>query len=335
MARAKQLDLFDSALPMDLLPPAEPGKFNFRLLTLAREALGLSQAELAERTGCKPTRISKIEAGVAVPVSGEIQKFMAALNQGVNFFFQLGQATSADLSFFRKTQHIPYTAFRACNAQMNIRRLEIETKIGSAKLGKMELPYLPPEKNGGAKAVARILRQKLGIKCGPIQHLTSLAEDAGCVIVDHPFPSAKLDALCIRTQQRTPVIFLNIEFPKSRRRLSLAHELGHLTMHSELHDDVEEEAWEFAREFLMPAAEISKQLIGLNLNKLCQLKKEWGVSMQAILYYARKLEKITESSSRYLWMQIVKSGYRLSEPFEELIPDETPSSLENRVKIDT
>src|SRR5208282_299725 len=99
---------------------------------------------------------------------------------------------------------------------------------------------------GGAKVVAQSVRQKWGIKTGAVQHLTQLIEDTGCVIVDFSFPSTKLDGLCIRASEKPPVIFLNKDLPKSRRRLSLAHELGHLVMHTNPHEKVEDEAWEFA-----------------------------------------------------------------------------------------
>jgi Zn-dependent peptidase ImmA (M78 family) len=328
-----QTDFFTDILPVGALASMGSCKFNFRMLILAREAFGYTQRELSEKTGCKQSRLSKIEAGVLAPATAEIQSFMSALMQGWDYFFYCGEATVANVSFYRKTKSIPFTVFRRCNAQMNICRLQIEKRIGTAKLGNRELPYLPPEKNGGPKSVARILRQKWGIIKGPIPCITELVEDAGPVIVEFPFPSAKLDALCINAPGKTPIIFLNVDFPKSRRRLSLAHELGHLVMHTETHPLVEDEAWDFASEFLMPADEVSNQLKGLNLDKLGQLKKEWGVSMQAIIYYAKKLGKISDSYNRYLWMQIAKSGSRLNEPFEDSVPDEKPSKLEKRLKI--
>jgi Zn-dependent peptidase ImmA (M78 family) len=311
-------------------------RINLGMLALAREAMGFTQKDLADRIGCNQARISRIEAGELVPQESDIQNFVRVLERSRDFFFKQGEAMPASVSFYRKTQTLPLKMFRQCNAQMNIRRLEIEQQIGEAKLQKRELPYLPPEENGGAKAVAQAVRQEWGIKRGAVQHLTKLVEDTGCVIVDYSFPSPKLDGLCIRAPQKPPIIFLNSDLPKSRRRLSLAHELGHLVMHANPHEKVEDEAWEFAAEFLMPSAEVGNQLKGLNLDKLGQLKKEWGVSMQAILYRAKRLNKIGESYNRYLWMQIGKCGYRVNEPFEDVIPDEIPTELETRLKkIDT
>jgi Zn-dependent peptidase ImmA (M78 family) len=106
-------------------------------------------------------------------------------------------------------------------------------------------------------------------------------------------------------------------------------------MHSNPHEKVEDEAWDFAGEFLMPAEEIGLQFDGLNLDKLCKLKQQWGVSLQSILYRAKKLGKIKDSYYRFLWMQIGKCGYRVNEPYEGTIPDETPTELEKRLKPDT
>lgn len=330
----EQLEFGVFAIPFGFSQKAGEGssRINPAMLTLAREAKGLTQKDLARHIGCMQSRLSKIEAGESSPNENDIQRFAELLGRTRDFFFQQGTAAPASVSFYRKTQSMPLKMFRQCNAQMNVRRLEIESQIGQVKLGTRQLPSLPPEINGGAKGVAQKLRQEWGISRGSVQHLTKLVEDTGCVVVNYSFPSAKMDGLCVRAEHRPPVIFLNKDLPKSRRRLSLAHELGHLVMHTDPHQTVEDEAWDFAGEFLMPVVEIEEQLNALNLDKLGQLKKEWGVSMQAILYRARKLEKISESYYRFLWMQIGKCGYRINEPFEDAIPDETPTELEKRLK---
>jgi Zn-dependent peptidase ImmA (M78 family) len=333
----EQLEFGAELMPFQSIARAKamPSPVNLEVLILAREAKGFTQKDLAGLVGCRQSRLSKIESGELVPQEVEIQKFVKVLEQSWDFFFRHSAKMSASVSFYRKTQTLPLKMLRQCNAKMNLRRLEIELQVGHRKLGKRGLAQLPPEDNGGARVVAQKLRQDWGLKPGAVQHLTKLVEDAGCIVEDYSFPSAKLDGISIHTSQRTPIIFLNRDFPKSRRRLSLAHELGHLVMHTNPHEHVEDEAWDFAAEFLMPAAEIEKQFDSLNLDKLGQLKSEWGVSMQAILQRARKLGKISESYHRFLWIQIAKCGYRFNEPFEDLIPDERPTELERRLKEGT
>ena len=329
----RQLDLVLDAMSFGNTQRAKPGLFpiNMEMLVLAREAMGFTQKDLADRMGCRQSRLSKIESGELLPQESDMQSFVRVLGQVRDFFIQPGPAMPVSVSFYRKTQTLPLKMLRQCNAQMNVRRLQIESRIGDVKLGNRELPCLPPETNGGAIAVAQKMRQAWGIDSGPVQHLTKLVEETGCVVVDYSFPSAKLDGLCIRAEKKPPIIFLNKDLPKSRRRLSLAHEVGHLVMHSDPHERVEDEAWEFAAEFLLPAAEIGQQFDRLNLDKLGQLKRAWGVSMQAILYRAKKLGKISESYYRFLLMQIGKCGYRTNEPFEDAIPDEKPTELEKRL----
>jgi Zn-dependent peptidase ImmA (M78 family) len=315
-------------------PENDFSSFNSQMLILAREASGFTQRELADKIACNQGRVSKIEADEFVPHESDIQSFVRVLNRNREFFFQSGEAMPASVSFYRKTQSLPLRMLRRCNAEMNVRRLGIEQQIGQLKLGTRQLPFYPPEKNGGASIVAQKLRQEWNLNRGTVPQLTRLVEDAGCVVIDYSFPSTKLDGLCIRAPQKAPIIFLHKDLPKSRRRLSLAHELGHLIMHTNPHERVEDEAWDFAGEFLMPSTEIQKQLERLTLDKLCRLKKEWGVSMQSILYRANKLGQISESYYRFLWMQIGKCGYRMNEPFEDVIPDETPTPLEERLKTD-
>lgn len=308
-------------------------RFNGAMLSLAREAKGYSQKDLAGAAGCNQSRLSRVESGDLAPNEVDVQSFVRVLNQERNFFYHQHAATPASVSFYRKTQTLPLSMLRQCNAQMNVLRLQIERQLGGAKLGHLELPYMPPEQHGGVETVAQKLRQEWGLKRGPVYHLIALVEDSGCVVVDHSFPSSKLDGLSIRSPDKPPVIFLNKSLPKSRRRLSLAHELGHLIMHTNPHERVEEEAWAFAAEFLAPAGEIGQQLDGLNLDRLGKLKGEWGISMQALLHRAAKLGKISESYSRFLWIQIGKFGYRINEPFEDVIPEERPTELAKRLEI--
>lgn len=281
---------------------------------------------------CNQSRLSKIEAGDLPPQDEDIHLFASKLGHRPDFFYQQGTAQPSSVSFYRKTNTLPLKMLNQCNAQMNVRRIEVEGQIGNKRFGKIELPHFPPDKHGGAKGVARKLRQFWGVPKGTIRNLTKLVEDAGCVIENFAFPSSKLDGLCIRAADKPPIIFLNKDFPKSRRRLSLAHELGHLVMHTNPHETVEDEAWEFAAEFLMPAAEISHQFFPLDLDKLGKLKCQWGVSMQALLQHGKRLGKIGDSYNKFLWMQLGKYGYRINEPFEDAIPDENPTQLETRLK---
>src|SRR5215469_11679538 len=212
----KQLDFISELMPARDFERAKPAvlQINVEMLTLAREAHGYTQKELANKLGCNQSRLSKIEAGELLPQESDIQNLVGALGLNRNFYFQQGTSIPANVSFYRKTQTLPLKMLRQCNAQMNVLRLQIEHQIGGRKLGKRELPYLPPEENQGAVAVAKQLRREWKLNPGPVESLTELVEDAGCVIVDYSFPTVKLDGLCVRAPEKAPIVFLNKDLPK-------------------------------------------------------------------------------------------------------------------------
>jgi Zn-dependent peptidase ImmA (M78 family) len=102
-------------------------------------------------------------------------------------------------------------------------------------------------------------------------------------------------------------------------------------MHHMPTDDPELEADQFAAEFLMPVAEIERDLRNLTLEKASALKSYWKVSMAAIIRLARRLGKITEHRYDYLFKQMGVLGYRMCEPV--LVPAEEPELLPEMVSV--
>lgn len=298
--------------------------FNPDMLTLAREAAGFTQSGLSKVLQWSQSKISKIEDGLVLPSKEEIASMAEKLDRSVDFFQEPGEATSSAVSFYRKTTSLPARVFKQCNARMNIKRLEIQRHLDQKSPSQLPLPHLPVEKIGSAANAAIEIRKLWGLTDGPISNLTELVEAAGCVVVHFDFGTKKLDGLCL-SGSGTPFIFLNQDFPAGRMRLTLAHELGHLVMHRAPHEDVEKEAWGFAAELLMPANQIREQLNSVSLGRLAELKLKWNVSMQALLKRAGDLELCNPRHSRFMWMQMGKSGYRLQEPYDESMPRELPT----------
>ncbi|MGO2932633.1 ImmA/IrrE family metallo-endopeptidase [Microbacterium sp.] len=121
------------------------------------------------------------------------------------------------------------------------------------------------------------------------------------------------------------VILINATLPTDRKRLTIAHELGHLVLHSQYVDlDVEEQANCFAGEFLMPPQVIEPQLTNLTLGKLSDLKTEWGVSMQAIFERAYRMGKATADERQKFYRQMNSRGWKTREPGSDLLAPERP-----------
>ena len=303
-------------------------KFNPCLLRLAREGAGLTQSALSKLVGCSQGKLSKIEDGVLDPTPSDLQSFSEHLGCELGFFFQKGTVRPSAVSFYRKAASAPLKLLNKIDAEMNMRRILVEAERPNHT---HSIPYIPTDRLGSVEArirgaqAARQLRFEWGIPPGRIDNLIRLLEERGCIVIHKDFETPKLDAFSLWGEQ-IPFIFINASFAPDRVRATLAHELGHLVMHREPHDDVEEEAWGFAMEFLVPRIEVRDSFYPCDLNTLAGLKKQYGVSMQALLKYGQDLGKIGERYSRFLWMQMGK--FRMREPFGEDVPREVPQPLE-------
>ncbi len=296
-------------------------RFNPEMLVLVRESNGLTQSKLSSSIGCmSQAKISKIEEGVQEPTDNDILQICNYFEKPSTFFFQASKAKVPNITFFRKRSSFPLKTLKYVDANMNIRRLIVE-KLGQLFPLEGNPPFYDASTfSGDGSQVAKILRKEWNIQKGPIDDLASLVEAKGIPIVMFDFGYGKLDGLTIRTESGFPIIFLNPSFPPSRLRFTLAHELGHVVMHKEISPEMEQEASEFAGEFLMPEEDCKDSFYPVDIHKLIELKKQWGLSMQAILKNGQRIKKINDRYARFLWMQIGKQGFRKSEPSEDEIP---------------
>jgi Zn-dependent peptidase ImmA (M78 family) len=158
-------------------------------------------------------------------------------------------------------------------------------------------------------------------------------------VVFSPPQTAAVDAYSFDSRLR-PVVVLNpIKRDYYRQRFDVAHELGHLIMHGDAEPGgriVEEQAHRFASELLLPAAEIRDLLpatMGGNVwVTLGKLKEQWGVSMQALLYRARRLGRLGDVSYRNAMTTISARGWRRDEP-GLITTIEQPSLLPKAVEL--
>jgi Zn-dependent peptidase ImmA (M78 family)/transcriptional regulator with XRE-family HTH domain len=306
--------------------------YNPRMLSLAREALGLSQSALAKVLGCGQPRVSRVEDGSLKLTGQELVEWLAAVQLSTPLAAYEGDATAPTLSFYRKTKSIPIGSLTAGNARIMLRRAEILMSLkGKSLTCKRQIPHFAARGVVDAIDAARRVKQKWGIPEGPVHNLIRWVEEAGCVVEWFQFGIPKIDAVALGGP--IPVIFLNPSFPPDRIRLSLAHELGHQVMHRELHEKVEDEAWAFASEFLMPEIDIRPELYPLDIEHLLNLKIRWQVSMQALLKRAKDLDRISDRYSQFLWMRLGQYGFRKEEPGREKIQKEEPTPLSERLQL--
>ena len=117
-----------------------------------------------------------------------------------------------------------------------------------------------------------MVRMQWRMPIGPVRGLVRWLEAAGCLVIEEDFGTTHVDGLSQWIDDH-PIVLLNSAAPTDRKRLTVAHELGHLTLHSrDISDDVEGDANAFAAEFLMPSETIRPQLRKLTTGRLHDLK---------------------------------------------------------------
>ena len=314
-------------------------------LTLARLLAGLRKSELAVLVDKSPTAVAAWESGAKRPTAATVAQLALSLSVEPNFF----SVRPEDVAAVSSTPH-----FRSLRSTSQLARDQafaygqLAVDIASSfekhvEFPDVDVPSLPVSVDDaagdGPELAAKLVRQEWRIAAGPVGHLVRMLENHGILVVFSPPATASVDAYSFDSRLR-PVVILNpAKRDYYRQRFDVAHELGHLVMHSDAEPGgriVEDQAHRFAAELLMPTAEIRELLPavmgGRVWQSLARLKEQWGVSMQALLYRARWLGRLSDVSYRNAMMTLSARGWRRDEP-GLISAIEQPSLLPRAVEL--
>jgi len=307
-------------------------------LKLARSAAGLSLRDLQEKIDNLVTAqaIGKYERDEAMPGSRVLIALARALDVSEDYLVGDREVVLEEVEFRKKS-----IASRKEEAQVEAKALHlleryllVEELLGLPSVDwdqPREAPY-PVHEVPEADRAARSLRQHWGLGIDPIPSLVELLEERGIkvLVVDL---AESIDGLTARARRlgkaAAPVIVINRRRAGERQRFTLAHELGHMTIQTGRGVDAEKAAHRFAGAFLMPVealwAEIGKHRHSIGWSELFDLKRLFGVSVQAITYRCKDLGIFGEGLYRRLFGEFSRRGWR-SPPFPEPHPivAETP-----------
>ncbi len=308
---------------------------NPEMILLGREIRGLTQIALAKKLKIAQGTLSKIEYGLKEVTATDVivGSLSKALGFPRSFFLEKEHIYSPAKVCPRKKVSLPQKIYSRVVARANLIRIHIQKLMKATEL-EVDVPICNLEEYGGSPAkVAQAIRHSWQVPRGPIKNVTTLLEEVGIFVIHIDFDTNLIDGFTISFKNTPPIIFVNSDLSGDRLRFTLAHELGHVLMHKLPNEQMEEEANIFASELLMPEREIKASLKPLNFEKLASLKKFWGVSMQALLVRASRLEVISKFQERKLWMYFSQKGMRMSEPEELDIPKEEPYLLKEILRI--
>lgn len=315
-------------------------------LTLAREAKGLLKKELAASIGVSPTAVTCWENGSKNPTEESIFQLSVVLEVEPEFFHSSTQAFHPTTSFphFRSLRATPQKTRKQAKAFGELAAIASQVIEKYVEFPQVNLPITLLEESDGSeryspRAVAANIRKHWGLGSAPISKFLHTAERNGVIVVFSHMDSASVDAYSFWAGERPLVVLNPLKNDFYRQRFDLGHEIAHLAMHTDEsagEKQAESEANEFSGELLAPRDVLIPQfphsLNEKGWRRLFELKEEWGISVQALLFLMRKEGQLSENSYRNAMISLTKKGWRRAEPGMKSHV-EVPSLLQKAVRL--
>jgi Zn-dependent peptidase ImmA (M78 family)/DNA-binding XRE family transcriptional regulator len=286
-------------------------------LTLARMRRGITKSQLARLVGLSVRSISAFESGEMEPSAKTLSEIAASLRFPTSFFSRgpVDRPPVTSASFRALTS---MTAAQR-NAAVAAGALAIELNEWLESRFNLPTPNIPTLRGASPEAAAEAIREHWQLGQRPIRNVIHLLEQHGVRVFSLAQECRQVDAFSL-WRAGTPLVFLNTVKSAERSRFDAAHELGHLALHRHggphcRGRDAERESDVFASAFLMPRASVLAVAPRFaTLDALLKLKKQWNVSVAALVHRLHAVGLLTEWHYRTLMVEISTRGYRTTEP---------------------
>ncbi len=298
-------------------------------LRVSRSASGLSLRDLSIKIDNRVTAqaISKYERDESIPSSGVLIAMADALDVPVDYLVGDGDLILEAVEFRKKklTSKRQEAQVEAKVLQLLERYLTVEELLCLPSVAwdkPREAPWPVLHDPAEAEQAAMGLRHHWGLGLDPITNLVEFLEERGIKVLTMSL--GDIDGLTARVRRErgvpSAVIVVNQAHWGERQRFTISHELGHMIMDVSDKQKEEKAAHRFAGAFLMPAetlrAEIGKRRKSMGWSELFELKRIFGVSVQALTYRCKDLGIFNDKLFRLLFDEFERLGWR-SPPYEE------------------
>ncbi len=306
-----------------------PQLFTERLKS-ARMLNGLSLQDLAEKLEKKMSRqaLHKYERGDVMPDSEMLGFLAKALNVSPDFFWRDTKIEFGEIEF-RKLRNLPAKEENRIIEEVKdklSRYLELEEILNIKSAFDNPLKDIGEIKSfDDIEEAAKKLRSAWKLGNDPISNSIELLEDKHIKVIEVNAGIDGFDGMQTWVNNNIPVIAINKDKIKSpdRVRFTLLHELCHLLIKDlSRHPEKSKEKYchQFAAALLLPAdaakIELGKERTKILIQELGLLKKQYGISIQAIVMRSKDLGIISESYCRQFFFFLNQMGWKVSEPEE-------------------
>ncbi|MDF4250252.1 XRE family transcriptional regulator [Streptomyces sp. WMMB303] len=350
--RPTKQDLIPGTEARGTSPRAISDGFDPARLTQARRLAEMTKKDVAAALGVTSAAVGQYETGASRPRPELIPRLSETLGVPNTFFLAGRPANRLDTSMahFRSLRSTPKSqreralAFAeqvweltyALELRIQLPLVDLPGFAGGEVHPGVDMPTDP------ARA-ARELRRHWGLGDGPVTHLVRRMESHGIVSVMPPSadPSAaSVDAFSTRAARPLVILTANRADDIYRHRFTAAHELGHLVLHGDATGDSrqEKEADAFAAEFLTPRDSILPLLPKrMDLARLAELSRTWGVSTHSLVYRCRELGLISDATASRTYQRLRALTGQLGFTPESVsnYPAETPTLLRQAFELAT
>lgn len=295
---------------------------NPSMVTVAREARGWSQSDLARHAGINQSYLSKVESGL-LELSGERLEGLAdVLDAPVALLTNHDPFYGLEVSCMfhrRRASKVTVAAGKRVEAIGHLTRITANGLVNGTPISQTRLERMDIDEFASAETIAELFRARWRVPSGPITNLMALMDHLGVIVVIRPVGTTGQDAFSTWPTNGMPMMVVNTGLPVDRLRFTVAHELGHILMHVLPNDDQEKQANDFASELLMPRSDIAVDLQNLTtgeFTRLMQLKAKWRASVGALVQRARSMDIISERQFKEFRIRMSQMGWNTSEPIE-------------------
>jgi Zn-dependent peptidase ImmA (M78 family) len=180
------------------------------------------------------------------------------------------------------------------------------------------------------------VRKAWGVENGPLPDILEKVEESGILVSRIHVRAEKVDAFS-QWSDRFGIPFIVLSRDKAsavRQRFDAVHELAHMLLHDDVtslhlnsrstYKIMERQADYFASCLLLPEKDFLGELYAPTLDGFLSLKERWGVSVAAMIMRSKSLDLLDDASSKRMWMNYTRRGWRKGEPFDGKTEKEAP-----------
>ena len=259
--------------------------------------------------------LANYERGETLPTISALAALASIYNRPLSWFLESGpKLTNVRYRNLKSRIKVTDRQMYEANAERWLEAyVKLERRLGRRLTQKVSFKDV----DGQPKEVAAALRERLGFNNrDPIPSVVEQLEKFGIRTLELPTDLA-IYGLAARFGEDLVVVF-NSSVSADRIRLTAAHEMIHVVLghcdRASLSRDEEAEAYQIGSHFLLPESELENAFKERSAVRLLEYKERFGISMQAMIYRATESGLLSDRTSKWLWMQFARRGWRRHEP---------------------